>query len=325
MNIQTTVERWPLQGTFTISRGSKTEAEVVHVSLSADGYHGVGECVPYQRYGESSSSVVEQIDHYVKRHGGVLDQQTLQNDLKAGAARNAIDCALWDIRAKQNSKRVWELIGAPEPKPVTTAYTLSLDTAEAMAEQAKQNRQRPLLKIKLGPEGAIERIAAIRSEADQSRLIVDANEAWSLAELERAMPTLIDANVVLIEQPLAADQDQALEGFESPIPIAADESCHTSADLDVLVGRYDVINIKLDKAGGLTESLILENAAREAGLGIMVGCMMATSLAMAPATLLTTSASVVDLDGPLWLAKDRDNGLTYRDHQVFPPPATLWG
>jgi len=194
-----------------------------------------------------------------------------------------------------------------------------------MAEQARLNRHRPLLKIKLGPEGAIDRIAAIRSQAEQSRLIVDANEAWSLAELERAMPTLSEANVVLIEQPLAADEDQALESFKSPIPIAADESCHTSAGMNVLIDRYDVVNIKLDKTGGLTEALKLELAARTAGLGIMVGCMMATSLAMAPATLLTAAASVVDLDGPLWLANDRNDGLSYENHCVSPPSAALWG
>lgn len=320
------VEQWPLTGTFTISRGSKTEAEVVVVAItSEDGHQGRGECVPYARYGETIASVTDSINEFSQRHNGQFDLQILQQELTAGAARNALDCALWDLNAKQTGQRVWEILGHPQPQPTITAYTLSLDSVEAMRKQAEINQHRPLLKIKLGPEGATERIQAIRSKASSSSLIVDANEAWTLAQLDHAMSTLVSCNVVLIEQPLPADQDDALKGFKSPIPIAADESCHTSADVPVLVEKYDVVNIKLDKSGGLSEALKLKTEAMNAGLDIMVGCMMATSLAMAPATLLTESASVVDLDGPLWLRTDRADGLTYKDHKVNGPDAALWG
>lgn len=324
--VKTQIEQWPLKGTFTISRGSKTEAEVVTVTLqSDDGHTGRGECTPYARYNETSASVVEQINNFASEHADSFDLATLAQQMHAGAARNALDCALWDLTAKRAGQRVWELTGQTEPMPAITAYTLSLDSVEAMGEQARLNQHRPLLKIKLGPDGAEQRLQAIREQAPQSKLIVDANEAWSLLQLEAAMDTLQQCNVVLIEQPLAADDDEALAAFQSPIPLAADESCHTSADLERLAGRYEVVNIKLDKTGGLSEALMLKAAAHAAGLNVMVGCMMATSLSMAPATLLTDEAMVVDLDGPLWLAQDRQPALRYDNHRITPPTAALWG
>jgi len=279
----------------------------------------------HARYGESLDSVCAEIEAFGAAHPDGFDSALVNSELTAGAARNAIDCALWDLTAKMSGTRVWDVAGIPEPAPALTVYTLSLDTPKAMGESAKEHAHRPMLKLKLGPDDAIACVEAVRNGAPQSRLVVDANEAWSIGELSDAMAKLAHCNVELIEQPLAAGKDEELAEIERPIPIAADESCHTTSDLETLKGRYDIVNIKLDKTGGLTEALLLKSAAQQAGFDIMIGCMMSTSLAMAPATLLTAGASVVDLDGPLWMAKDRAHPLVYQDHKVHPPSAQLWG
>lgn len=323
-------ESWPIDGSFTISRGTKTSAEVVKVSIdSGQGSTGHGECVPYARYGETIDSVIAQINSQQSLINSSADctevKASLQTALPAGAARNALDCALWDLQAKEAGKRVWELAGIDKPAPVVTAYTLSLDTPERMHDAAVKYSARPLLKLKLAGEGDVERVAAVRRGAPDSRIIVDANEGWSIAEYESMVPQLHDLGVSMIEQPLPASDDAALANVERPVTICADESCHDAATLAALEGRYDMINIKLDKTGGLTEALVLQQAATEHGFEIMVGCMVATSLAMAPATLLTGSASVVDLDGPLLLGRDRQNALEYSSYSVAPPLAALWG
>jgi L-Ala-D/L-Glu epimerase len=322
-------ESWPIRGSFTISRGSKTTADVVVVELGRDGDTGPvvgrGEAVPYARYGESMQSVLDQIESL---HGPLaegLDRQGLQTLLPAGAARNAVDLAFWDLECKRAGKRHWELAGLPAPGPVTTAYTLSLDTAENMGRKAAENAERPLLKLKLaGPED-LDRVVAVRRNAPRARIIVDANEGWTAAQYVDLAPKLLDLGVEMIEQPLPAGDDAALAGIVRPVPVCADESCHDTATLSGLKGRYDMINIKLDKTGGLTEALKLKRAAEAAGYGIMVGCMLATSLAMAPGVLLAQGVPVVDLDGPLLLAEDRDPALRIEDSLVYPPAATLWG
>lgn len=326
--LQLTVSResWKIKGTFRISRGARTSAEVVLVSLVADGATGVGECVPYARYGESLESVCEQIDKLRPDvEAGKIDRQALQEALPPGAARNALDCALWDLEAKQNRKRVWELAGLPQPEPVTTAYTLSLDSVEAMAANAAANAERPLLKLKLaGPED-LDRVRAVREAAPQARLIVDANESWSLETYRELAPLLAELGVVMIEQPLHAEEDGQLRGEPRPVPLCADESCHDRSTLPALAERYDMVNIKLDKTGGLTEALALKAEAEKLGFGIMVGCMLGTSLAMAPALLVAQGAAIVDLDGPLLLAEDRQPALTFKQSLVHPPKPALWG
>ena len=322
-------ESWPIRGTFTISRGSKTTADVVVVELSHNGDSGPvvgrGEAVPYARYGESLESVMEQIESL---HGPLaegLDRSGLQALLPAGAARNAVDLAFWDLECKRSGKRHWELAGLPQPGPVTTAYTLSLDSVENMGRKAAENATRPLLKLKLaGPED-LDRVAAVRANAPDPRIIVDANEGWTVEQYKELAPKLVGLGVEMIEQPLPAGDDGALAGIERPVPVCADESCHDTATLAALKGRYDMINIKLDKTGGLTEALKLKQAAQAEGFGIMVGCMLATSLAMAPGVLLAQGVPVVDLDGPLLLAEDRDPALTIEDSLVYPPAPALWG
>ncbi|MGD1875937.1 MAG: N-acetyl-D-Glu racemase DgcA [Kiloniellaceae bacterium] len=318
-------ESWPIRGTFTISRGSKTTAEVAVVELTRHGDVGRGEAVPYARYGETMQSVIDQIESL---HGALaegLDREGLQALLPAGAARNAVDLAFWDLECRQSGKRHWELAGLPEPSPVTTAFTLSLDSVENMGRKAAENATRPLLKLKLaGPED-LDRVAAVRAHAPKARIIVDANEGWTAAQYSELAPKLVGLGVEMIEQPLPAGDDAALAGIERPVPVCADESCHDTATLAALKGRYDMINIKLDKTGGLTEALKLKAAAEAEGFGIMVGCMLATSLAMAPGVLLAQGVPVVDLDGPLLLAEDRDPALKIEDSLVHPPSATLWG
>ena len=318
-------ETWPLAGSFTISRGSRTEARVVVAEISQDGVAGRSECVPYAHYGESVEGVVAAIEALAGPIANGLDRGSLQAALAPGAARNAVDCALWDFEAKRSGDPVWRLAGLSEPGPLITAYTLSLDTPEAMAAAAAANAARPLLKLKLAGEGVIERVAAVRAAAPRSRIIVDANEAWTIDLLVRASPELARLGVEMIEQPLAAGADDALAGIDRPVPLCADESCHDTATLAGLEARYDMINIKLDKTGGLTEALALADGARAAGLGIMVGCMIGTSLAMAPATLVAAGAALVDLDGPLLLARDHDPGITYEGSVMQPPPPALWG
>lgn len=319
-------ESWPIAGSFTISRGSKTTAEVVVVTLEEDGAVGRGECVPYGRYGETVEGVLAALEAARPRIEAGLERDTLADVLEPRAARNALDCALWDLQAKQAGKPVWELLGMAQPKPLVTAYTLSLDSAEAMRKAAEKSAHRPLLKVKLGRgEGDIERLKAIRAGAPMSRLIVDANEGWKPEELPALLDACAELGVVMVEQPLPAGNDEALKGMRRPVSVCADESAHDRHGLEALLGKYDAINIKLDKTGGLTEALGLAGAARAEGLQLMVGCMVATSLSMAPAMLVAQSATVVDLDGPLLLAKDREPGIRFEGNTMHWPSRELWG
>ncbi len=323
-------ESWPLAGSFTISRGTRTTAEPVVVQLSATGDDGRvvlgrGECVPYARYGETVAGVIAAIEGLRARIGAGLDRIGLQDLLPPGAARNALDCAYWDLEAKRAGQPVWQLCGLPPLEAVTTAYTLSLDAPEAMGRAAAENAARPLLKLKLAGPDDLARVEAVRANAPETRLIVDANEGWSLDDYEALAPKLAALGVVLIEQPLPAGQDAPLAGTQRPVPVCADESCHATDSLAEIAGRYDAVNIKLDKTGGLTEALKLKQAAQAQGFQVMVGCMLATSLAMAPAVLVAQGASFVDLDGPLLLAGDRPGGLTYDGSTLHPPEPALWG
>ncbi|MGJ4856074.1 N-acetyl-D-Glu racemase DgcA [Labrys sp. La1] len=319
------VERWPLANVFTIARGSKTEAVVVVVEIARDGLLGRGECVPYARYGETVEGVVQAIEAQRPAIEAGLSRAALQDLVPAGAARNAIDCALWDLEAKLAGKPAWRMAGLTEPGPVTTAYTISLGEPEAMAEAAAKAAHRPLLKVKLGTTDDAARIGAVRRYAPRSQLIIDANEGWRADNLVANLRACAQAGVTLIEQPLPAGDDGALAQVERIVPVCADESLHDRASLPGLKGRYDAINIKLDKAGGLTEAIALAEQARSLDLDLMIGCMVGTSLAMAPALLLAGQAVVVDLDGPLLLAGDREPGLRYDGSTVYPPEAGLWG
>ena len=325
MRLTIATESWPIAGSFTISRGSKTAADVVMVTLEAEGHVGRGECVPYPRYEETVAGVVAALEAARVDIERGITRADVSSLLKPHAARNAVDCALWDLEAKRSGKPVWQLAGLAEPQPVVTAYTLSLDTPEAMGEAAARAASRPLLKLKLGREGDAERLKRIRAAAPASRLIVDANEGWTPDNLQAMLAACAAAGVELVEQPLPAAHDEALRHVDHLVPICADESAHDRHGLDALVGKYDAINIKLDKTGGLTEALALARAARNKNLRIMVGCMLATSLAMAPAFLLTQFADVVDLDGPLLLKHDRAPGIRYDGSLMFPPPPLLWG
>ncbi len=319
------IERWPIAGSFTISRGAKTEAVVVVVEMS-DGVHsGRGECVPYPRYGETPEGVRDTIVSIRDRMKADFLPADLQSLLPAGAARNAIDCALLDLTAKQAGARIWEVLGRPAPTPRTTAFTLSLGSPASMADAAERAAHRPLLKVKLGGEGDEARIAAVRGAAPDAELIVDANEAWTPDNLERLLGACAEAGVTLVEQPLPAGNDAALGRIAHAVPVCADESVHDRASLEGLRGRYEAINIKLDKTGGLTEALAMADAARALGFDIMVGCMVGTSLAMAPAMIVAQSARVVDLDGPLLLARDREGGLRFEGSTIYPPAPALWG
>ncbi|RTL76258.1 MAG: dipeptide epimerase [Bradyrhizobiaceae bacterium] len=321
--LQVHIERWPIAGRFSISRGSKTEAVVVVAEICRNGITGRGECVPYPRYNETPEAAVDAI-HSVG-HWTSLTREMLRQRMPPGAARNALDCALWDLEAKEAKRRVWELAGLLAPHSLTTAYTISLGTPEEMAQATSAAAHRPLLKIKLGGEGDKARIAAVRRAAPDATLIVDANEAWSDTNLQRNLDACAEAGVALVEQPLPAGRDAALERIIRPIPVCADESAHATASLKELVGRYDAVNIKLDKTGGLTEALAMSREAERLGLRVMVGCMVATSLAMAPALIVAQQAFIVDLDGPLLLAKDREPALRYEGSTVDPPDAALWG
>jgi L-alanine-DL-glutamate epimerase-like enolase superfamily enzyme len=318
-------ERFPVAGAFTISRGSRTEIRVVTVELEQDGMTGRGECVPYARYGESVEGVVETIRSLAAGIGRGLPREELQNRLPPGAARNALDCAFWDLEAKKAGVPVWQLAGLEKPEEIVTAYTLSLGTPEAMREAAALNAARPLLKVKLGTADDLARIRAVRDGAPQSAIIVDANEGWSLDQYQALAPELVRLGVALVEQPLPADADDALASIERLLPVCADESCHDLKSLAALKGNYDAVNIKLDKTGGLTEALLMRKAALDAGFDIMVGCMLGTSLAMAPAFLLAQGARFADLDGPLLLAADRENPIAYRGSLMQAPVPSLWG
>ena len=319
--IQAKVEIFPLAQVFRISRGARTQAEVVSVEINRNHFTGHGECVPYARYNETLGSVIQQIESLPAD----IDRETLQTMLPAGAARNAVDCALWDLESKTLNQPIWQLAGMQMPKQALTAFTLSLDEPENMLKQAKYNSNRPLLKIKLGTPNDMPRLEAVRSGAPNSEIIVDANEGWNAEIYTKLAPDLVRLGVKLVEQPLPANQDDALIGLPRPLPICADESCHDRSSLPQLVGKYDYVNIKLDKTGGLTEALLLKNKALEHGFKIMVGCMVGSSLAMAPATLIAQNATFVDLDGPLLLSQDRHHGLLYEDSWVYPPVRELWG
>ena len=321
MTIRVTKDVFPLAQVFTIARGSRTEAHVVTAHVEHDGITGRGECVPYARYGETLESVEAQITTLPTD----VTRDALQEALPAGAARNAVDCALWDLEAKRAGVRAWDLAGLPEPKPEITAYTLSLDTAEKMQAQAAENAHRPLLKIKLGTPDDMVRLEAVRRGAPKARIIVDANEGWTADVYADLAPHLVRLGVQMVEQPLPADNDDMLAEIARPLPVCADESCHDRASLPDLKGKYDMVNIKLDKAGGLTEALALKNAARSSGYDIMVGCMVGSSLAMAPATILAQGVAFTDLDGPLLLAEDRANPLVFDAAGIHPPTPALWG
>jgi L-alanine-DL-glutamate epimerase-like enolase superfamily enzyme len=324
-----TVERWPIAGAFTISRGAKTEAVVVVAELSDGRNRGRGECVPYARYGESVASVSAALDDMRPRLAAGLTRDGLQTAMPAGAARNALDCAFWDLEAKRSGRPVHELAGLPAPRPLTTAYTISLGPPAEMAKAAEGAASRALLKVKLGGNdddgGDLARIAAVRAAAPRTTLIVDANEGWRERDLAANFAACVEAGVKLIEQPLPEGRDAALIGIAHPIPICADESAHDRASLAALAGKYDAVNVKLDKAGGLTEALAMAEEAVRRGFTLMAGSMVATSLAVAPAMLFAQKARFVDLDGPLLLSKDRPQGLVFRGSEVFPATPALWG
>ncbi|MCF6444336.1 N-acetyl-D-Glu racemase DgcA [Nereida sp. MMG025] len=319
--ITVTPDTFQLAQVFTISRGSRTEAKVLTVRIERGGVTGWGECVPYARYGETLESVADEIAALPD----TITRDMLEQMLSPGAARNAVDCALWDLEAKQEGCRVWDLIGQTEPTPMTTAYTLSLDTPENMQAQATQNAHRPLLKIKLGTADDMPRLEAVRAGAPDTPIIIDANEGWTAEVYSELAPHLIRLGVQMVEQPLPAGADDMLAEIERPLPVCADESCHDRGSLPALKGKYDMVNIKLDKTGGLTEALELRDAARAEGYQVMVGCMVGSSLAMAPATIIAQGAEVVDLDGPLLLAEDRKDPLLFDAQGVHAPSATLWG
>jgi len=315
---------WPIAGEFRISRGAKTEAEVVLVELTEGGALGRGEATPYARYGETTEGVLALIESVRGAVERGLSRLELQRALPAGAARNALDCALWDLEAKRTGVPAWRAAGLAPLRPLTTLYTLSIDTPEAMARAATASG-RPGLKLKIGGEGDLARVAAVRAAAPAARLVVDANEAFTFAQLKALAPALAALAVEVIEQPLPAQEDAALEGYQSPVLLCADESLHTRADLEACARRYGCVNVKLDKCGGLTEALALTAEARARGLAVMAGCMVATSLAMAPAMLFAQSAEFVDLDGALLLARDREPGLAAAGSILQPPLPELWG
>lgn len=325
LELHTHAETWPLARTFTIARGSRQDAQVVIAELRESGLRGRGECVPYAHYGESVEGVIAAIKSQAGNLAAGMSRIELGEALPAGAARNALDCALWDLEAKRSGCRCWELAGIARPLPAVCAVTISIDGPLAMAACAAELAGHPLLKIKLDAELISERLARIRDAAPNARLCIDANESWSMALLEEQGDCLVEVGVEMIEQPLPAGADQDLAGLGYPIPICADESLHSRNELAELRGRYQMINIKLDKTGGLTEALALAQTAREQGYSLMVGCMVATSLGMAPATLLGPLAKIVDLDGPLLLARDRADGLVYDAGMVEAPRAALWG
>jgi L-Ala-D/L-Glu epimerase len=318
-------ETWPIRGSFNIARGARTQADVVVCRIERNGRYGLGECVPYARYGETVESVLEQIHDARALVESGSDRMQIIEHMPAGAARNAIDCALWDLKAKLSGVPVHMLVCRNPPRPVDTAMTISLGDPEDMALQARRNAQRPLLKVKLGGNGDIERIHAVATAAPGSKLIIDANESWTEENLPLLMREAASVRVALIEQPLPAGKDGFLAHIPHPVPICADESAHVTGDLAELRHLYDCVNIKLDKAGGLTEALTMREKAHELGFSVMVGCMVGTSLAMAPAVLLAQEAEFVDLDGPLILESDRPFPLSYSTSVVSPPSPKLWG
>ena len=315
---------WPIRGSFTISRGSKTEAVVLNVYIEEDGIKAQGECVPYPRYGESVESVSAQITEILPALEAGMTRTELQDAMPAGAGRFAVDAALWDLEAKKTDKRAWEIAGIPM-EPATTVYTLSLSDPETMEQDARDNQDKPLLKLKLGGEGDLARVAAVRKGHPTARIVVDANEAWTKEVYNAIVPELVKLGVEMIEQPFPAGDDDLLKELDRPITICADESCHDRASLPKLVGKYDMINIKLDKTGGLTEALAMKLEAEKLGFEIMTGCMLGSSLAMAPAMVVAQGSKVVDLDAPLLLAEDCEPGLVFTGVEIAPPEKALWG
>ncbi len=318
-------ESFPIRGAFRISRGAKTEARVVVAEVSEGSFRGRGECVPYARYGESVEGVMALLETQAAAVAAGLDREALRRAMPAGAARNALDAALWDLEAKQAGRPAWQIAGLAPPQPLTTCYTLSVDTPEAMAEAAEKAAHLPLLKLKLTGDGDLERVAAVRRAAPKARLVADANEAWRVENYRAFAGPMAELGVEMIEQPFPAGRDALLDGLPRPVPVGADESCHGLDTFAALKGRYDVVNLKLDKTGGLTEALVLKAAAEAMGFRVMVGSMVGTSLGTAPAVLLGQGAAYVDLDGPLLLARDREPGLRFDGARVFPPEPVLWG
>jgi L-Ala-D/L-Glu epimerase len=318
-------ERWPIAGAFKISRGTRTESHVIVAEIAQDGRVGRGEAVPYARYGANVPGELRQIETVRAAVEAGASRGDLQGLLPPGSARNALDAALWDLEAKLTGRRAWELAGRSRLDPVKTAFTIGLDTPEVMAEAARAAARRPLLKLKIGGADDLDRVESVRAAAPKSRLIVDANEALTFPDLQRLAPEFARLSVLLIEQPLPRGEDEALEGFASPVMLCADESLHDRADLPAVARRYGCVNVKLDKTGGLTEALALVAEARALRLEIMVGCIVGTSLAMAPALILAQGADFVDLDGPLILARDREPGLVYEGSMIRPPSSELWG
>ncbi len=324
-NLDIQMNSFPIAGTFTISRGAKTSADVITCTLTESGARGLGECVPYRRYGETMESVMAQIEAARPLIEDGISRAGLLQAMPPGAARNAADCALWDLEAKLTGKSVAFRLDLRKLKPLTTAYTISLGEPDVMAAQAREHAQRPLLKVKVGTGDDESRIRAVRAAAPDSAIILDANEGWPEDRLEHHLRIAAEANIALVEQPLPAGRDDMLAEIARHVLICADESVHHTGDLASLADRYDAINIKLDKTGGLTEALEMKEEAQRLGFSIMIGCMVGTSLAMAPAVLLAQDADFVDLDGPLLLARDREPGLNYAGSLVFPPEASLWG
>ncbi len=317
-------QSWPLDKPFRIARGISTEARVVVVTVTDGPHTGRGEAVPIKRYNQSVASVLAQIESIKSEKN--LDRHRIQELLPAGAARNALDCALWDLEAKKSGKRAWDLANVPMVPEVETSFTISLDTPAAMAAAANASAKAPLLKLKLGGDDVdLARVEAVREATPGTRLLIDANESWSPAHYQKIAPALRGLRVELIEQPFPSDADDVLETLDHLVPVCADESCHTTADLSRLTKRYEVVNVKLDKTGGLTEALLLTERAREKGFKLLIGCMVGTSLSMAPARVLASAADYVDLDGPLLLARDRDHGLTYENNRIGLPSNQLWG
>lgn len=324
MKVRLYTQSWPIRGSFTISRGSRTQADVVIVELEGLGIIGRGECVPYSRYGESVASVLAQLEQVVPLLEAGLERLDLQAQLPAGAARNALDCAFWDWECKAAGMSIWQRLGLT-PESLVSAYTLSLDSPGKMELSAWEHAARPLLKIKLGGSGVLERVAAVRHGAPNAKIILDANESWTAELYQEFVPELVKLDVAMIEQPLPAGEDAILAELPHPIPLCADESCHDRQSLPTLSGCYEMINIKTDKTGGLTEALALKHEAEQAGFEVMVGCMLATSLAMAPAFVVAQGAAIVDLDGPLLLKNDREDGFEFSEQKMQPFQSTLWG
>ncbi|MEQ9394545.1 N-acetyl-D-Glu racemase DgcA [Haliea sp.] len=325
LEINVRKETLPLKQSFRIARGTVSEGDVVVVSIADGRSQGRGEACPTEHYGETLNGVVSLIGEAASRLSAGEDWDRVHEDMPAGAARNAIDCAVWDWRAKAAGRAVWQLLEMQAPRPVASVLTLSLDEPALMAERARAVSATGMLKLKLGAPGDADRVRAVRAAAPGQRLIVDVNEGWTLEELRRNLPVMAECGVEMLEQPLPAGEDEGLAEIEHLVPIGADESCHTSADLPRLASLYEVVNIKLDKTGGLTEAMRLVQGAKAQGLDVMIGCMLGTSLAMAPGMLVAQYARFVDLDAPLLIARDRVPGLEYRGDTIMPPVPALWG